>query len=57
MILNGETFRNYFISSPEFYLIVWLMAFPKNFEKIAILKILELFSFFSVKTNFGEKKA
>jgi len=39
MTPNGETFRNYFISSPAFYLIIWLMASPKNFEKIAILKI------------------
>ena len=28
-----------FIFLPAFYLIIWLMASPKNFEKIAILKI------------------
>ena len=27
-----------FIFLPEFYLIIWLMASPKNFEKIPILK-------------------
>ena len=31
--------RNNFIFSPVFYLIMWLMEAPKNFEKIAILKI------------------
>jgi hypothetical protein len=28
-----------FIFLPVFYLIIWLIASPKNFEKIAILKI------------------
>ena len=27
-----------FIFLPEFYLIIWLMTSPKNFEKIPILK-------------------
>ena len=27
-----------FIFLPEFYLIIWLMKSPKNFEKIPILK-------------------
>ena len=32
-------FRNYFIFLPAFYLIIWLMKSPKNFEKTSILKI------------------
>ena len=32
-------FTNYFISLPAFYLIIWLMKSPKNFEKTSILKI------------------
>ena len=31
--------KNDFIFLPAFYLILWLMTSPKNFEKIAILKI------------------
>ena len=31
-----------FIFLPAFCLIIWLMAFPKNFEKIAILEIGQL---------------
>ena len=34
-----------FIFIPAFYLIIWLMTSPKNFEKIAILKIWQLFFF------------
>ena len=34
-----------FIFLPAFYLIIWLMTSPKNFEKIAILKIWQLFFF------------
>ena len=45
-----------FIFSPAFYLIMWLMTLQKNFEKIAILKIWEQFSFWVVKTPFGEEK-
>ena len=37
--------ENDFIFVPAFYLIVCLMKASKNFEKIAILKILELVSF------------
>ena len=33
-----------FIFLPAFYLIMWLMVSPKNFEKMAILKIWRLFS-------------
>ena len=33
-----------FIFLPAFYLNIWLMTWPKNFEKIAILKIWELVS-------------
>ena len=36
---DGEQFRKYFISLPAFYLIIWLMKSPKNFEKTSILKI------------------
>ena len=39
MIFNSETFRNYFISSSAYSLIMWLMRSPKNYEKIANLKI------------------
>ena len=46
-----------FIFLPAFYLIMSIMASQKNFEKIAILKIWELFSFWGVKTHFGEEKA
>ena len=37
-----------------FYLNVWLMKSPKNFEKIVILKVWELISLSGVKTHFGE---
>ena len=36
---DGVQFRKYFISLPAFYLIIWLMKSPKNFEKTSILKI------------------
>ena len=36
--------KAHFIFLPAFYLIMWLMISPKNFEKIAILKIQQLFS-------------
>ena len=39
MILNDETFRNYLVFSSAYSLIMWLMRSPKNFEKIAILKL------------------
>ena len=32
---------------------MWLMKLPKNFEKLAILKIGELVSFWGFKTYFG----
>ena len=38
---------------PVFYLIMCLMKAPKNFEKIPILKIWQLVSFWGVKTHFG----
>jgi hypothetical protein len=44
-IFINEKFRNDFISLPVFYLIMCLMKAPKNFEKIAILKIWRLVSF------------
>ena len=37
--LDDVQFRKYFISLPAFYLIIWLMKSPKNFEKTSILKI------------------
>ena len=46
-----------FIFLPAFYLIIWLMTSLNNFEKISILKILELVFFWGVKTDFGEKLA
>ena len=49
----------YLVKSSEtnlfFYLITWLMKWPKEFEKIAILKIVELVSFSGVKIQFGKK--
>ena len=46
--------ENYFIFVPAFYLIICLMKTPKNFEKIANLKIWELVSFWGVKSHFGK---
>ena len=43
--LFSKKFRKYLILLPAFDLIMWLMKLPKNFEKIAILKIGELVSF------------
>ena len=43
--LFSKKFRKYLILLLAFYLIMWLMKLPKNFEKIAILKIGELVSF------------
>ena len=34
-----KTSENIFVFLPAFYLIMWLMKSPKNFEKIALLKI------------------
>ena len=48
-----KKFRKYLIFLTAFYLILWLMKLPKFFEKIAILKIGELVSFWGVKTYFG----
>ena len=46
--------ENNFIFLPAFYLIMCLMKAQKNFEKIAILKIWELVSFWGVKIHFGK---
>ena len=43
-----------FIFLPAFYLIIWLMTSPKNFEKISILKIWQLVFFWGVKIYFGK---
>ena len=45
--------ENGFIPVPAFYLIMCMKA-PKNFEKIAILKIWELVSLGGGKTHFGK---
>ena len=42
MIVIGEKFRNYFIFSPAYFPIMWLMRSSKNSEKIVILKVGEL---------------
>ena len=55
MIFNGKIYRKYFISSSAYSLIMWLMRSPKNFEKIAILKIWQLISFWGDKIHFGKK--
>ena len=34
-----EKFKKYLIRLPTFYLIIWTMKQPNNFEKVAILKI------------------
>ena len=47
---DGLQFRKYFISLPAFYLNIWLMKSPKNFEKTSILKIWQLVFFRGVKT-------
>ena len=44
-----------FIFLPAFYLVIWLMTSPKNFEKMSILKIWQLVFFWCVETHFGEK--
>ena len=43
-----------FIFLPAFYWIIWLIKSRKNFEKISILKIWQLFFFWSVKIYFGK---
>ena len=43
-----------FIFLSAFYLIIWLMTSPKNFEKISILKIWQLVFFWGVKIYFGK---
>ena len=43
-----------FIFLPEFYLIIWLMTSPKNFEKIPILKTWQQIFFWGIKTYFGK---
>ena len=54
MIFNGKIYRKYFISSSAYSLIMWLMRSPKNFEKIANLKIWQLISIWGSKTHFGK---
>ena len=44
----------WFIFLPAFYLIIWLMTFSNNFEKISILKIWQLVFFWDVKIYFGK---
>ena len=45
---------DFLIFLPAYSLIMWFMRSSKNFEKIAILKISELVSFWSVKTYFSK---
>ena len=47
------TFKSFtdIIFLPAFYLSMWLMKSPKNFEKIDFLTIWELVSFWGVKTH------
>ena len=52
-IIN-EKFKKMFIFLPAFYLIMWLMISPKDFEKIDILKLWQLVFFWGVKTHFGK---
>ena len=54
MIFNDEKFRNYFISLPAYFIIMWLMRSPKNFENIANLKKWRLISIWGSKTHFGK---
>ena len=49
-----EKFRKQFNFLPVFALIMCFMKAPKNFVKIAILKIWELVSLEGVKTHFGK---
>ena len=42
-LIEKKTFL--FVLLPAFSLIIWVIKSPKNFEKIAILKIGELVSF------------
>ena len=53
-IILVKSSRSNFIFLPVFYLIMCLMKDPNFFEKIAILKIWELVSFWGVKTHFGK---
>ena len=53
-IFDGVHFRKYLIPLPAFYLIIWLMKSPKNFEKIPILKTWRQIFFWGIKTYFGK---
>jgi hypothetical protein len=53
-IVLVKSSKNNFIFLPVYYLIMCLMKDPKNFEKIAILKLWELVSLGGAKTHFGE---
>ena len=50
----NEQFIKQLYFLPVFYLIMWFMKVPKNFEKIVILKTQELVSFLGAKTHFGK---
>ena len=41
----NEMYKKYFICLPAFYLIIFLMKSPKNFEKISIFEMCQLVSF------------
>ena len=53
-ILFNKKFKNWFYFLSAFYLIMWLMASSKNFEKLAVLKKWQLVFFWDVKAYFGE---
>ena len=46
--------KNFISEKIAFYPIIWHMNPPKNIEKIVILKVWQLVSFWGVKTNFGK---
>ena len=49
-----KKFKKQFYFLPVFYLVMCLKKAPKNFGKIAILKIWELVSLGGAKTHFGK---
>ena len=55
-LLFSKKFRKWFILLTAFYLNMWLMKLPKKSEKIAISKIVELVSFWGVKTDSVRNK-
>ena len=52
-VSNWKKNQNFFIVLPAFSLIIWFMKSPHNFDKIVLLKILQLVFFRGLKTYFG----